>query len=305
MSLKKYAGDKIVGVSSDTKPTNVVDGATFYETDTKKIYIKVSGSWQEVAYKPPGTAATAGRIIATIRATPDTGCLFLDGTLVVGAATTYPNLWAVIPTSWKIGSDMQLPDWREKTLFGAGTGFTLGASGGSNTVTIASANLPLHTHTIDHDHASVTSSTESVGHTHTIDHDHGSVTSSTVSVDHTHSFGAWSGGISANHYHAHDGNTIGGTGSTRQLQWNTAGNTGYVSSDHAHFNSVWTSGFSANHTHSVDLPNFTGTSGGVSANHTHAVDLPNFTGTSGNGGFANTALTITNAHGVVNWQVQT
>ena len=46
----KYAGDKIVGTSSATKPTNVKDGATFYETDTKKVFIKVSGSWVEIDY---------------------------------------------------------------------------------------------------------------------------------------------------------------------------------------------------------------------------------------------------------------
>jgi hypothetical protein len=44
MAIRKYAGDKITGLSSDTKPTNVSDGATFYETNTNKIYIKVSGS---------------------------------------------------------------------------------------------------------------------------------------------------------------------------------------------------------------------------------------------------------------------
>jgi len=45
MSIRRYAGDKIVGLSSDTKPVNVSDGATFYETDTLKEYIKSSGSW--------------------------------------------------------------------------------------------------------------------------------------------------------------------------------------------------------------------------------------------------------------------
>ncbi|MEK7472120.1 MAG: hypothetical protein AAB624_02630, partial [Patescibacteria group bacterium] len=258
MTLKKYAGDKITGVSGDTKPTNVGDGATFYETDTKKIYIKVSGSWQEVDYLPNSTTDPPGSITATVRATPNTGCLFLDGTLVVGAASTYPNLWAVIPVSWKSGSDMQLPDWRTRALFGAGTGFTLGASGGSNTVTIASGNLPVHTHAIDHDHASVTSGSNSVDHTHSIAHDHGSVTSGGESAGHTHTFGATSGGISANHYHAHDGNSIGGSGSLRSIPWSTTGSTGYVSSDHTHYSSGTTGTISADHTHTVDLPNFTG-----------------------------------------------
>jgi hypothetical protein len=49
MSIRRYAGDKIVGLSSDTKPVNVSDGATFYETDTLKEYIKNFGSWTRVA----------------------------------------------------------------------------------------------------------------------------------------------------------------------------------------------------------------------------------------------------------------
>ena len=48
--LKYYAGDKITGTSTDTKPTTIGDGATFFETDTKKVYIKVSGSWVEANY---------------------------------------------------------------------------------------------------------------------------------------------------------------------------------------------------------------------------------------------------------------
>ena len=59
MAIRKYAGDKITGLSSDTKPTNVSDGATFYETDTNKIYIKVSGSWVE------STSTTANLALAT------------------------------------------------------------------------------------------------------------------------------------------------------------------------------------------------------------------------------------------------
>ncbi len=45
MTIQKYAGDKITGLSTDTKPTNVLDGATFYATDTKEIFVKVGGVW--------------------------------------------------------------------------------------------------------------------------------------------------------------------------------------------------------------------------------------------------------------------
>ena len=48
MAIQRYAGDRITGLSTDAKPTNIMDGAVFYETDTTKIYLKVSGSWAAV-----------------------------------------------------------------------------------------------------------------------------------------------------------------------------------------------------------------------------------------------------------------
>lgn len=50
MAIQKYAGDRITGLSTDTKPTNVMDGALFTETDTQKMYILVSGTWTETDY---------------------------------------------------------------------------------------------------------------------------------------------------------------------------------------------------------------------------------------------------------------
>jgi hypothetical protein len=49
MAIKRYAGDKLVGLSSDTKPTNIPDGATFYETNTLNQYILTGGTWSAVA----------------------------------------------------------------------------------------------------------------------------------------------------------------------------------------------------------------------------------------------------------------
>jgi archaellum component FlaC len=45
MTIKRYAGDKLTGLSSDTKPTNIPDGATFYETNTLSAYILTGGTW--------------------------------------------------------------------------------------------------------------------------------------------------------------------------------------------------------------------------------------------------------------------
>ena len=48
MAITKYAGDRYVGLSSDTKPTNVSDGAIFTEIDTLEIFLLVSGSWERI-----------------------------------------------------------------------------------------------------------------------------------------------------------------------------------------------------------------------------------------------------------------
>jgi hypothetical protein len=48
MTIVRYAGNKVTGVSGDTKPTNIPDGAVFYETNTLKDYLKVSSSWSQL-----------------------------------------------------------------------------------------------------------------------------------------------------------------------------------------------------------------------------------------------------------------
>lgn len=45
MAIQYFAGGKLVGLSSDTKPSTVINGSTFYETDTLSIYIRVGGTW--------------------------------------------------------------------------------------------------------------------------------------------------------------------------------------------------------------------------------------------------------------------
>lgn len=47
MTIKRYAGDRFTGLSTDGFP-NVADGAFFTQTDTKQIYLKIGGSWEEV-----------------------------------------------------------------------------------------------------------------------------------------------------------------------------------------------------------------------------------------------------------------
>lgn len=92
-----------------------------------------------------------GTITSYAGASAPTGWLLCDGTSTTG----YTELAALVGST--------TPDLRGKFLLGktaAGTGSTLLGSGGSTT--IAEANLPSHSHTINHDH------TASGSHSHTI-----------------------------------------------------------------------------------------------------------------------------------------
>lgn len=71
--MLRYAGDRFVGTSSDIKPQNVLDGAVFFETDTFKIYLKISGSWVEVGSGGGGGGSSdVGRLFFT-RTLPSPG----------------------------------------------------------------------------------------------------------------------------------------------------------------------------------------------------------------------------------------
>lgn len=46
--IQRYAGDKVIALSTDVFPTTISDGATLYTLDTKQEYLK-SGSWYLIA----------------------------------------------------------------------------------------------------------------------------------------------------------------------------------------------------------------------------------------------------------------
>jgi len=97
------------------------------------------------------------------------GWLLCNGTAV--SRTTYADLFAVVGTTYGVGNGsttFNLPDLRNRAPVGSGSSYTLGQEFGSTTdsFTIASANLPPHTHTLNNH-------THNLGnHTHTFDHSH-------------------------------------------------------------------------------------------------------------------------------------
>jgi hypothetical protein len=49
MAIQRYIGDKITCLSTDSKPTGLMDGSDLYELDTFRHYIKSGNYWSEVA----------------------------------------------------------------------------------------------------------------------------------------------------------------------------------------------------------------------------------------------------------------
>lgn len=227
----------------------------------------------------------AGTIAATIKSSADTGWLLLDGSTVASADSTYPALWAVVPVSWQSGTSLVLPDMSDKMLFGQST-TSLGASGGANSKTIASANLPTHFHTLSsHTHTMNDHVHSLSSHTHTVNPD--SATTLGPNDDIVRRLDSYTGGyvipIDSNNDGFADGVTYAG-GTTQGMA---------------------ISGTDFSHTHTIDLPSKTSSGPSVAntGSNNDATDGPS-TNTTGDGGFANTALDVTNAHLAVNFQIK-
>jgi len=89
----------------------------------------------------------AGMVIMTVAAAAPTGWLLLNGQVVPNAQTLYPSLWAAIPSSFKSGSTMTLPNMASR--FPIGQSGTIAAVGGTNSHTIAAGELPAHSHPVN------------------------------------------------------------------------------------------------------------------------------------------------------------
>jgi microcystin-dependent protein len=204
----------------------------FGESDLLPGHIQASGYYRAVydsaldgsngawVLLNPAPTEIAGEIKLYAGSSAPFGWLFCYGQAV--SRTAYPRLFATIADTYGVGdgsSTFNLPDLRGRTPFGRDdmggsaanrvtsssgiTGTTLGATGGAQTVTLATTDIPSHTHTGTsasngaHSHTATTSSDGA--------HDHGGATGSDGS--HTHSFSATTG---AGGSHSHTGTTDSG-----------------------------------------------------------------------------------------------
>lgn len=204
--------------------------------------------------------AALNNVTATTQATNDrttkiATTAFVHNVIPTGAIIMWGGLVAAIPAGWQLcdGSN-GTPDLRDRFVVGAGSSYAVGATGGNNSVTLTTTQMPTHSHSVN-----ITGTTNAAGaHTHT---------ASSVVADPSHrhimpgddqlSFASGVAGWTAQSAgtFAYDATSQGGGGG--RLWYTTSSTTGVT---------VSTTLDSANsHTHSVSASGTSGSAGGATA----------------------------------------
>lgn len=90
---------------------------------------------------------------------------FVQSVVPRGVIWMWNSTAASIPTGWQLCNGSNgTPDLRDRFIVGAGASYTPGTTGGNNTVTLSSTQMPPHIHPI----SIVTSTGSAGGHTHTV-----------------------------------------------------------------------------------------------------------------------------------------
>ena len=110
----------------------------------------------------------AGVVITYAGSTAPEGWLLCDGSAV--SRDTYATLFGVIGTTYGSGdgsTTFNVPDLSGRVAIGPSATHLLGSTGGSETVTLQTANLPAHAHTVpQHGHThNITATTPTLSHT--------------------------------------------------------------------------------------------------------------------------------------------
>lgn len=103
---------------------------------------------------PDPPAFPSGTITMYGGATAPTDWLLCNGAAI--NRTTYADLFAILGTSYGAGNGtttFNLPNLNDRFPIGVSGTYARGATGGALTKTIITANLPAHTHAIDHNHS--------------------------------------------------------------------------------------------------------------------------------------------------------
>lgn len=86
-----------------------------------------------------------GQIVPSVAVVTDPAWIIMIGQLIPQA--DYPALTAVVPPSWLVGADIQLPNMISTGVFGANSVPSIGQPIGANTHQLTVGEMPSHTHT--------------------------------------------------------------------------------------------------------------------------------------------------------------
>jgi microcystin-dependent protein len=217
-----------VNFISDLNPLNPTDGDLAKDGDNHIRLIKAALK-QTFPNITGAVTATQGDL--------NTGSPFPSGGIILWSGSI-----ATIPSGWLLCDGTNgTPNLRDRFVVGAGSTYTVGATGGAATVTLAAANLPAHSHSF-----SGTTTDRSA------DHIHSGSTDSHGGHQHTYSDVAASGqGFDNGRFYASGGTEF----ETR---------TGTTDGGGAHSHNFFTGTESNGHTH-----NYSGTTSSVGSGTAH------------------------------------
>jgi microcystin-dependent protein len=92
-------------------------------------------------WTPLDVSTPVGAFIMWGTAAIPAGWLALNGQTVTGGATTYPALAALYP-AWVSGTNLIVPDYRNRFPVGGGNQYAVGSTGGAASATLTTAQIP-------------------------------------------------------------------------------------------------------------------------------------------------------------------
>lgn len=272
-----------------TKLDGIESGATADQTATEILNaiktVDGSGSGLD-ADLLDGESANFYRNASNLNAgTISSSLLPVINSVPSGAILLWSGASNALPSGYVLcDGNNSTPDLRDRFVVGAGSTYAVNSTGGANNVTLATANLPSHTHgTGNHSHG-VNSHTHS-----TPNHSHGVNSHTHSTPSHNHNMNS----------HTHNGSTSGAGGHAHNISVgvpnNNRVNTPYILQGWGRYDHIqnYNTGNVGDHTHNFSTSNAasnTNSSGGGTTGSAGANTTTSGGGTSGSAGANTTAV---------------
>lgn len=114
-----------------------------------QLYFHDGDGWTSISPAPVPVGTVITSVVPPAQSLDNLGPSWkaLNGQTLAAASTTYADLWAVVPASWKSteGDTITLPDMADRFVRGAASG-DAALSAGTGSVVLTEANIPSHKH---------------------------------------------------------------------------------------------------------------------------------------------------------------